>query len=455
VSAAERETTLPRAPTQESNRHLRRLSSWVTKAGGKLSVTVEQLSDKRVVETLEGEIPRNPASTTKLLTARVALGTLGLGFQFTTTVSGHAPRLVLRSDGDPTLSLNGLRGIVAELKTLGLTAVDEAIVVDQSAFDERFVPPAFEQQPEEWAAFRAPVCATALEHNRLTLRVTPGKAGEKATVFVEPPGYATVTGTIDTTTGSDTGHIGFTLSKLEDRVLLRVSGRIGEHSPQYVANRRVDDPRRVIGLAFRELLREVGVRVKEQVQLSTPADAKLPVLVTVKSEPLPVILRELGKDSDNFTAEMLLLAIALKATGKGDSLTGAKVAMDFLASLGPLEQGTVLINGSGLFDANRMSTNALLRVLSEGYRNPMIHPEYVSQLSLGELDGTLRRRFKGLPAGCQVRGKTGTLRATNALAGYVERAQGGPLVFAIIVEGVTDSVALKPEMDAYVTSLCM
>jgi D-alanyl-D-alanine carboxypeptidase/D-alanyl-D-alanine-endopeptidase (penicillin-binding protein 4) len=162
----------------------------------------------------------------------------------------------------------------------------------------------------------------------------------------------------------------------------------------------------------------------------------------------------LGKDSDNFTAEMLLKAVAAKATGNGESVAGAKIALDYLTGLRTVEPGTVLVNGSGLFDANRLSTNLLVAVLDDVYQDPLLFPEYASQLSLGHVDGTLRNRFKGLNAKCFVRAKTGSLRATNALAGYVERPNGGTLAFALIVEGVTDSVALKPEMDAFVMSLC-
>ena len=272
------------------------------------------------------------------MTARVALGTLGLAHQFTTTVygeivAGHARRLVLRSDGDPSLSTNGLRGVVAELRSLGLTAVDEGIFVDQSAFDEQFVPPAFEQQPDEWAAFRAPVCATALDHNRLTVRVTPNRAGAQAAVFVEPPGYADVVGSVETRAGNAVTDVRLKLAPAGDRVSLRVSGTIGEQASTYLTYRRVDDPRRLVGLALRELLREQGVTVPTQVALVAAPQAGLPALVTVRSEALPVILRSLGKDSDNFTAEMLLKAVAAKATGKGESVVGAKIALDYLTGV--------------------------------------------------------------------------------------------------------------------------
>jgi len=66
----------------------------------------------------------------------------------------------------------------------------------------------------------------------------------------------------------------------------------------------------------------------------------------------------------------------------------------------------------------------------------------------------LKTRLKGLPADCKIRAKTGTLRATGSLAGYVETNAGATHAFAIIVEGITDMGKVKSEMDAFVVSLC-
>jgi D-alanyl-D-alanine carboxypeptidase len=53
-----------------------------------------------------------------------------------------------------------------------------------------------------------------------------------------------------------------------------------------------------------------------------------------------------------------------------------------------------------------------------------------------------------------VRGKSGSLRATNALAGYVEPLRGQAMAFAVIVEGLTDASAVKEQMDSFVEGLC-
>jgi D-alanyl-D-alanine carboxypeptidase/D-alanyl-D-alanine-endopeptidase (penicillin-binding protein 4) len=53
------------------------------------------------------------------------------------------------------------------------------------------------------------------------------------------------------------------------------------------------------------------------------------------------------------------------------------------------------------------------------YANPSWREDYVTQLAVGGVDGTLVRRFRKLPRARIVRAKTGTLDDVIALSGYV------------------------------------
>src|SRR5690606_3060998 len=99
-----------------------------------------------------------PASNMKLITAAVTLARLGSEYRFSTGLygeisAGKVDPLVLRGHGDPSLGTEDLWEIGRALAHLGVTEVG-SILVDQSRFDDQFVPPAFEQQPNEWAGFR-------------------------------------------------------------------------------------------------------------------------------------------------------------------------------------------------------------------------------------------------------------------------------------------------------------
>lgn len=448
---------VPEATDLEKSRAA--LVEWASRHRVGLSLSVAILPSMTTLVTYQASVARNPASVSKLVTALVALRTLGQSYHFKTRlygqlVAGKLDRLVVRGEGDPSLSSDTVQGMAARLVAMGLTRIDGPIVVDQSYFDEQFVPPAFEQQPNEWAAFRAPVCATAVDGNRLALHVIPGLPGANARVYLEPLGAAEISGTIVSaeTTAAGGQRVRFSVTNSSGRPSVRIGGEIGANGRSVMLQKRADDPRLIVGYVLREALRARGVTLNGGVTLGG-VDAA-PVLLTHTSEALSSLLHHLGKKSDNFVAEMLLKTIGARVAGVGSTAAGAKRVLEMLVSLGATQGELRWINGSGLFDANRISTDALVGILGTAHRDRRLAPEYLSQLALGGQDGTLSTRLRGLPEGCHVRAKTGTLRANISLAGYVDRRDDKTLAFAIVTDDVKSQPATRAAIDGFVSSLC-
>lgn len=420
---------------------LAELEAWVKAAGGALGADILDLATGRELAKVAEDVPANPASNQKLLVAAAALKHLGADHRFTTGVYGRiedgvAPYIVLRGDGDPSFSLDDLGALVKRLKALGLERVAGDVFVDQSAFDDRYVPPAFEQQPNEWAAFRAPVSAVALERNSVTLRVTPRAAGSAARVEFQPPGYVRVTGSVRSEKNLKHEAVRLTLKPRGSRLSAEVGGAVPAGSRPVQVTRRIDDPELFAGYVLRHQLGSAGIRVKGQVKRGGEGEQR--ELASVRSEPLSKLLAELGKASDNFYAEMILKALGAKVHGApGTSENGIAVVGDWLRSVGAFEPGTVLGNGSGLYDANRTSPRLLVEVLAAAHRDPQIAADFVEQLAIGGVDGTLRARFTGLSPSGTVRAKTGTLNSVIALSGYVLGPDSRAVAFSFIVTGIS------------------
>jgi D-alanyl-D-alanine carboxypeptidase/D-alanyl-D-alanine-endopeptidase (penicillin-binding protein 4) len=164
---------------------------------------------------------------------------------------------------------------------------------------------------------------------------------------------------------------------------------------------------------------------------------------SLRSRSLAEILHALGKRSDNFVAEMLLKAVAAKSSAAaGTSAAGAALIEDFLSRNGALDPGTRVQNGSGLYDANRVSAFALAKTLSAVAGDARIFPELAACLSIGGLDGTLSQRFRAFRSQRTIRAKTGTLASVTALSGYVLRAPpSGPLAFSLVLNDVAGKVS--------------
>jgi D-alanyl-D-alanine carboxypeptidase/D-alanyl-D-alanine-endopeptidase (penicillin-binding protein 4) len=96
-----------------------------------------------------------------------------------------------------------------------------------------------------------------------------------------------------------------------------------------------------------------------------------------------------------------------------------------------------MVNGSGLFGDSRVSAGQLARLLAAAYSDPAIQPEFVSQLAIAGVDGTLAKRLTQLPSPRVVRAKTGTLDDVIALSGYVlGRTAERVFAFSVLCNGV-------------------
>ncbi|HEY6726093.1 MAG TPA: D-alanyl-D-alanine carboxypeptidase, partial [Polyangiaceae bacterium] len=175
------------------------LERWVKQQGGTLAAVVVDLNTSKHWVSIRPKQPLNPASNQKLLTAAVALDTLGAGFRYRTSLYGRLEQatvreLTLTGHGDPSFGSEDLWRLARALKAQGVERVEGDLVVDQSRFDAEFEPPAYAQQPEEWASFRAPVSAISLDQNTVTLNVLATQADAPARVWFEPAGFVEAKG---------------------------------------------------------------------------------------------------------------------------------------------------------------------------------------------------------------------------------------------------------------------
>jgi D-alanyl-D-alanine carboxypeptidase/D-alanyl-D-alanine-endopeptidase (penicillin-binding protein 4) len=210
-------------------------------------------------------------------------------------------------------------------------------------------------------------------------------------------------------------------------------GFLGEECPPlsaltYARNRAGRSSTRAAAALLRTL-RRAGVKVAGIARSGrAPAGAGL---VAVDASPrVDALLRAMGKDSDNFTAEMLLKAVGASAYGRGTTAGGARRARQALGALGLSLTGARIVDGSGLSSSDRTTTGILARLLAAASRNPGIGSPLRRSLSIAGRDGTLKHRMTTGPAHNVVRAKTGTLNISSALSGYA-----GPYAFSVIVNG--------------------
>lgn len=348
----------------------------------------------RVVLRAFGDVPLIPASNQKLLTAVAALELLGADTRLVTVVKGPKPGpdgkvtgdLHLVGGGDPLLFTPGFLpslknrqqvhtdfGALADrLKASGVTGVTGGVAGDDSRYDaQRAVPtwsPTY-QRDEQVGTL------SALEVNR-------GETG---------------------------------LSKQPDQ-------------PARV--RRPGDPPVLAAETLISLLKARGVAVSGPPS-SGPAPADSVELARLESLPVRDLVAEMLTESDNTTAELLAKEMGLKTAGQGTTAAGTAAMTKVVKDMGLPAAGMVLVDGSGLDRANRLSCDLLAAFLDKlGPSSPVL----VGMPRAGE-NGTLKDRMKGSFAAGRVRAKTGSLNEVSALAGFVTTLKGQELTFSIIQNG--------------------
>jgi D-alanyl-D-alanine carboxypeptidase/D-alanyl-D-alanine-endopeptidase (penicillin-binding protein 4) len=432
----------PEARAREPQPLAKSIASLVLRAGlgDGLGIHVVRLHDAEELYRNRPARPRNPASNQKLLTAAAALWRLGPTFRAQTRIEGviekgRVETLVVRPSGDPSLGYPALATFAETIRLRGVDRV-ERVLIDDGYFDDQILPPSFDQQPGETAAFRAAISAFAVNRNSYLVNIGPGReVGEPARVRVLADDYVRIDNrTTTTAAGPPTPRIDHQLTA-DGHLAVRVDGKIPEQVRTLQYRRRVPDPKAYAASLLVRAFRKAGVKGALAVEYGR-APEPLPLIGSMASPPLGTLLDSVGKWSDNFTAEMLVKIMGAEAERPGTSARGVAVVREELEKHGIDTGGLVMVNGSGLFDGNQVAPRHITQTLVAAYRDPAVWPEYVAQLAVGGSDGTLQTRLQDLPRARMVRAKTGTLRDVIALSGYVLGDPERSVAFSFLANGI-------------------
>lgn len=454
------------------------VAAYPSLAAAQLGATVVDVHTGTTLWSHDADRLLNLASVTKILTGAAALDGLGAGFRWRTSVyaekldpeSGTVDGdLFVRGRGDPTLTLAGLHELARTLAWRGVVDVSGDLVFDGSYFDDVDEPPRYADQPKERAGYRAPVGAASLERNAITVVVVADRFGQGlAEVTLDPPlsDYVRVVDAAVVTVPSGRTRIHVATVIKRDHLELRVSGQILADEGVAFVRRRIDDPVKLFGEAFRAALAEHGIRVRGRKlgRAATPATAIL--LAERESPPLADVLRAMAKTSDNYLAETVLKTLGAESRPlppppsvppPATWADGTAAVQRYLADKAGVPAGGYRYeNGSGLYDSTAVSAAAVARVLVAAWRDFRVGPDLASALATGGVDGTLRRRFRDAATRARVRAKTGTLAAVSSLAGYAGSDGDRPLAFVVVANAMAPAArADARRLQDRVAALCV
>ncbi len=392
-----------------------------------------------------------PASVQKLVLAAAALHHLGPEHRLVTRLRGEgalaagilAGDLVVDAAADPTAcrAFNDQdpdtlwHSLAQQLWDRGVRQVTGNLIVDTGAFPGFAALPS-RQLGEVGYGLGAPTSALAAQENTTSVRITPGNGiGAPVRLEVLEGDSGVRFDNRMVTVAADrhgNGSVEFLPRWGEDVVLVRGEFPISEGAMEVAV--AVPDPDRRAGLRLLAAVRARGITVGGELAVrggrraaGAPAGV---VLAELASPPLRERLLPILTESNNWHAEMLLRALAREVEGEGRIDLGRRVVEDFLVDVaGVPRTGFALEDGSGLSSQNLLTPAAVVAVLRHAWGMPW-RPALLDALPRRG-QGTLAV-WSGLPV---VAAKTGTLRHSLGLAGYVLPAQpdAPPIVFVYFV----------------------
>ena len=416
----------------------------------------QEVVGERTLVALNEERPFTMASTTKVVTSLAALDLLGPFYRWRTSAFALGTLadgkligdLLIVGGGNAQLTSAELAAWFGRMREQGLREIEGDIVLDRFAFqlsraDHAHTPVQSADQPRHvWPD------AMTLDEGLLGVTVQPAR-GPRAAITLKPAlsevrldNQVAMNGGCDASARWEPGRIAAAGRPDLATVIVRGnwSAACGSRSISFV-------PPADSGYAARALpamWAAAGGVLRGRVVAAdvVPGVSPIPVgsdgepvqpLSFHRSKPLPEMVRDINKVSDNVAARNLMLSLSPGFPARPATLAGAqKIVGMWLRDQGLADGDVQVENGSGLSHSERAKPRALVQLLRKAWRAEQAQAFFES-LPIAGVDGTLKNRLLGGRAAGQAYLKTGTLNDTRALAGYVHAASGKMYAVALMV----------------------
>ncbi|MGH8246282.1 MAG: D-alanyl-D-alanine carboxypeptidase/D-alanyl-D-alanine endopeptidase, partial [Gammaproteobacteria bacterium] len=393
--------------------------------------------------SFNADIPRNPASTIKVITTLAALEELGPAYTWLTevyvlgsvrggTLDGD---LAFKGHGDPYMVIEEFWKLVQTVRRQGITHIQGDLVIDNSYFtvpDED--PGAFDNRP--FHTYNALPDAFLVNFRSVNFHFYPSMNGRLVDIRVEPElPNLTIDNKLRTSNGTCRGfqrgiNIDIPNTVSADRV--HFDGSFPAACGYYVLGRSVLTPPTYAFGVFKSLWEQSGGTISGGVRSEIiPTHSRQ--ILNWRSRPLGEVIRLVNKFSNNVMTRNLLLTLGAEKIGApGTVEKGVQAVQDYLRERGIRGDSMALMNGAGLSREERASPRLLADVLLHAHEISYM-PEFISSLSIAGIDGTARNRFKRRQEAGHAHLKTGTIDHVSAVAGYVDAQSGRKFVVVGII----------------------
>ena len=349
--------------------------------------------------------------------------------------------------------------LAEQVEQSGVRTIEGDVVGDDSFFLNEPYGTAWGWDDLQWG-YGAPASALSFNENMTTLRVHPDASPPSGVAAEWDPAieYYTLDDTMTVAAPNETAFPG--LQRTPGSMLVRAWGTVPASG--FETDLAVEEPAEFTAAAFKQALLMRGIQVTgsaiaahretsgagdfvaeraEPVRLErsdlltvvAPITGRR-VLGTHISVPVAEDITVTNKVSQNLHAELLLRLLGKELGKEGSLAQGTRVVRQFLIDTGVSDQDFFFYDGSGMSVDDRIAPRANTQLLVWVARQPW-GAAFRATLPVAGVDGTLTTHFRDSRLKGKLWAKTGTLKETVALSGYLTAASGKTLVFSVMVNG--------------------
>jgi len=452
-------------------------------------IALYDLDQRETIFALNANKLFTPASTTKLLTAGTALALLGASHRFHTPVyrTGLVKNgtlegdLVLVASGDPNLSgriesgdtlaytnhdhayggapatkavpsdpLFAIRKLAGQVAASGIRRINGRVMVDATLFP----------QGDRESGTEVVISPIIVNDNVIDVTITPGaKEGDPAIIQISPEiGYLRIVNEVTTGAPGSNPDVQRPRDVVDANGIHTVtcSGMFPHSAPPILYAYQIPDPAWFAEMAFMFALRERGIEAKLRAVNEQPDFQRIAAAYTEQNRvaehvslPLSEALGVNLKVSQNLHAASIPYLLGAVRGGKhgAEALqAGFDLKREFLQQAGIDLSGASQGDGAGGALGAFFTPAFVVQYLAYMATRPD-YSIFVRALPILGRDGSLWNIQPESPAAGKVFAKTGTFNAddllnrrvmvtSKALAGYMTKASGQRLAFAIYVNRV-------------------
>jgi len=398
-----------------------------------VAIQVDNLSKGKTLFKKNEKLLLHPASNMKLITTAASLILLGEDYTFITklfyqgeilndTLFGN---LIFTGGCDPDFSTNDFYPFLNAIQNLGIKHIKGNLIGDISFKDKMYWGKGW-MWDDDPSSDAPRLAALNLNDNCVKVNVLNNRYS------LEPK-----TNYVDIIHITDYDSFLIDRNWLENKNEIIIKGKT-----KYLSSNQINiiNPDLYFLTVFREILDSNDIKLSGSIELSelSTNDSKL---IYQFERKVKDIIPNVNKNSDNLSAEMLLLALGEKYFGKPTtSQKGIDVIKFFIDSLNLKHKNYRIVDGSGVSHYNLVSVELIIKLLKYMYKQPKgIFETFLNSLPISGIDGTLKNRMKNDITLSKVFAKTGTLSGVSCLSGYMKNKNDELISFSIFIQNFTNS----------------